>query len=40
MISHHHLNFLLENQFLNITGELTAPCHVSNAHLQWKLAKL
>ena len=41
MISHRHLNFLRENQFLNILGELTAPCHVPNAHLQLRLfAKL
>ena len=41
MILHHQSNFLRENQFLNITGKLTAPYNMSNALLQWRLlAKL
>ena len=28
------------NLFRDIIGELTAPCHVTNAILQWRLARL
>ena len=41
MILHCQSNFLRENQFLNIIGELTTPYNMSNALLQWRLlAKL
>ena len=41
MTLHRQSNFLHENQFLNIIGELTTPYNMSNALLQWRLlAKL